>query len=100
MEKGFDLIERNFRTPEGEIDLIMNCKDQLVFVEVKTRKNSEYSLPEEAVTDEKIDHLTAAAEWFLENNPVYSDKWRIDVVSIIGNPASSTPQIDWFENVS
>lgn len=99
-ENGLELISRNFRTPDGEIDLVMFSKDQLVFVEVKTRKNSEYSLPEEAVTDEKIEHLVAAAEWFLQKNPAYHDNWRIDVISILGTPSSSTPQIDWFENVS
>ncbi len=100
MENGLELVSRNFRTPDGEIDLVMFSHGQLIFVEVKTRKNSEFSLPEEAVTDEKIEHLVAAAEWFLQQNPMYDDNWRIDVISIIGVPGSSTPQIEWFENVS
>jgi len=100
MKNGLELISRNYRTPDGEIDLVMFLHGQLIFVEVKTRKDSEYSLPEEAVTDEKIDHLAAAAEWFLHNNPMYEDNWRIDVISIIGTPGCIEPQIEWFENVS
>lgn len=100
IEQGLELVNRNYRTPDGEIDLIMTDRIQLVMVEVKTRKDSEFGLPEEAVTDEKIEHLTLAAEWFLQKNPNYSDNWRIDVVSIIGCPTSGEPQIDWFENVS
>lgn len=99
-EQGYTLVARNFRTPDGEIDLILEKDGQLTMVEVKTRKNDEFGLPEDAVTDEKIEHLTIAAEWFLQDKPEYADNWRIDVVSIIGTPAGGEPQIDWFENVS
>lgn len=98
--RGFSVVSRNFRTPEGELDLVMTKGDQLVFVEVKTRKDTEFGLPEDAVTDEKIDHLMASAECFLQQNPRYGDNWRLDVISIIGTPRSSKPCIEWFENVS
>jgi putative endonuclease len=98
--QGFALIHRNYRTPDGEIDLIMKDRDQLVMVEVKTRKNTDFGLPEDAITDEKMENITSAAEWFLQQNPEDCENWRIDVVSIIGTPTSGEPQIDWFENVS
>ncbi len=99
-DQGLILVERNFRSPDGEIDLILTDKDQLVMVEVKSRKDTEFGLPEDAVTEEKIEHLVAAADWFLQKNPDFSDNWRIDIVSIIGTPFSGEPVIDWFENVA
>ncbi len=99
-DQGFALIHRNFRTPDGEIDLIMKDRDQLIMAEVKTRKNTDFGLPEDAITDEKMENITSAAEWFLQRNPEYGENWRIDVVSIIGTPADGEPQIEWFENVS
>lgn len=114
-DQGLHLVERNYRSPDGEIDLILTDEDQLVMVEVKTRKDAEFGLPEDAVTDEKIEHLALAAEWFLQKHPNHEDNWRIDVVSIMGTPnpgapnvgapntgAPNTgePQIEWFQNVS
>ncbi len=98
--QGLLLVERNFRSPDGEIDLILTDQDQLVMVEVKTRKDAEFGLPEDAITEEKIEHLASAADWFLQKHPDQVDNWRIDVVSIIGTPNKGEPQIEWFQNVS
>jgi putative endonuclease len=98
--QGLRLLFRNYRTQDGELDLVMNTQDQLVIVEVKTRKNIDFGTPEESITDEKIEHLIFATEWLLQQHPEINENWRIDVVSIIGTPAGMDPQIDWFENVS
>lgn len=98
--QGLKLLFRNYRTRDGELDLVMTTPEQLVIVEVKTRKNIEFGTPEESITDEKMEHLLTATEWLLQQHPEINEDWRIDVVSIIGTPASKDPQIDWFENVS
>lgn len=100
LEKGFRLLNKNYRTPDGEIDLVMKKDDELVFVEVKTRKNTEFSLPEESISEEKLDHLEASAGWFLEKYPEYEKNWRLDVITVIGIPNGKNPQVDWFENVT
>lgn len=100
LEKGFRLLSKNYRTPDGEIDLVMKNDDELVFIEVKTRKNTEFSLPEESISEEKLDHLEASAGWFLEEYPEYEKNWRLDVVTVIGMPHGKNPQVDWFENVT
>ncbi len=97
--KGLTLLERNYRTLDGEIDLVMRQGDYLIFVEVKTRSSASSGYPEEAVTDEKLDHLAAAAEKFLESNPQYEKDWRLDVVAVIGQPDRAKTQVEWFENV-
>lgn len=100
IEKGYSLVTTNYRTPDGEIDLIVQKDAELVFVEVKTRQNMEYGLPEEAVNDEKIDHLESAVGHYLLLHPEYENNWRLDVISVVGTPTGKIPQIDWFENVT
>lgn len=97
--KGLSLISKNYRTPDGEIDLVMQQHQSLVFVEVKTRRCADAGFPEEAVTDEKLEHLAAAADWFLASKPQFEKDWRLDVIAVLGEPGNKTPQIEWFENV-
>ena len=99
-EHGFEVLNKNERTPDGEIDIIAKKGGELVFVEVKTRRNTRFSFPEEAVNDEKLDHLESAAGWYLTRYPEYEDNWRLDVITVIGDPFTNKPRIDWFENVT
>lgn len=96
--QGLEIIEKNYHTRMGELDIIARDGEEIVFVEVKTRTNLESGFPEEAVTDEKLEHLIEAAESYLEKHAL--DKaWRMDVLAIIGRPGSKTVQIEWFKDV-
>jgi putative endonuclease len=99
-ERGYLIVERNFRTPDGEIDIIAMKEGELVFVEVKTRRNTRHSFPEEAVNEEKIDHLDSAVGWYLQKHPESEENWHLDVISIVGTPDSIHPQIMWFRDVT
>ena len=57
LKKGFNIIERNWRYKHLEIDIIASVKDKLHFVEVKTRTNKKYGLPEESISKAKMNHL-------------------------------------------
>ncbi len=98
--KGYTLILTNYRTPDGEIDLVVQKDTELVFVEVKTRQSLTFGMPEEAVNDEKLDHLESAIGHYLLLHPEFENNWRLDVISVIGSPSGMKPQIDWFENVT
>ncbi len=66
MEKrGYSLVERNFTIRGGEIDLIMERGRELVFVEVKTRRNDHYGSPLESITPQKQRRMIRACEVFL-----------------------------------
>jgi len=80
--KGYKFIERNFRSKFGEIDLIFQDKETLVFVEVKTRFSQSYGDPEEAVTPAKIRFLIKTVQYFKLKNPKLPDSLRIDVIAI------------------
>jgi len=96
--KGFKVLERNVRTPHGEIDLIALDQETVVFVEVKTRSHHHAGYPEEAVTEEKMEHMIDSAESWLQNHPEYEQNWRLDVIAVTGPLNSNNPQIEWFEN--
>jgi putative endonuclease len=98
-DHGLKLLQQGVRTPHGEIDIIMSEDDQIVFVEVKTRRNENFGYPESALTKMKFQHITSSAEYFFQQNPELDDNWRIDVVAIIGSQTMKYPNIQWFKNV-
>ena len=96
-EKGFEIIARNYHYSHGEIDIIANDKNQLVFVEVKTRLNLEYGEPEYAINPKKIKQIKKMAELYLFDKEIEEADCRFDVVAILlGN--SSNPTITHYEN--
>ena len=78
----YQVIERNFRCKRGEIDIIAKEKDELVFIEVKTRASMEYGKPAEAVTNQKKKHIYRSAEYYLAMHHKLSAYVRIDVVEV------------------
>lgn len=82
-KQGYKIIDRNFHTRWGELDIIAQDGDTVVFTEVKTRTESDFAQPEESVTITKQDHLRKAAElWLLENYQGELPACRFDVVSV------------------
>jgi putative endonuclease len=79
---GYKILERNFKCKLGEIDIIAIDKDTLVFVEVKTRWNTKYGKPEEAVTLKKLANINRVGQFFCFNKNNLPKKLRIDVVAI------------------
>ncbi len=88
-EKGFQILERNFYTRFGEIDIIAMDRDYLVFVEVKYRKDQKKGDPAEAVTVYKQRRIRRVAEHYLYSRPYGGDvPCRFDVVSVLGAEVS------------
>jgi putative endonuclease len=81
--RGYEVIERNFRTPAGEIDVIAEEGGVLCFIEVKWRRTAELGHPAEAVTPEKRRRLARAAEWYLAREDRRGSICRFDVVAIL-----------------
>lgn len=80
-EKGYQLINKNWRYGQWEIDLIAAKASLLVFVEVKTRSQNKFGYPEEAVSERKKAWLQAAAEAYLEEFP-FEGELRFDIIAI------------------
>ncbi|HQQ92921.1 MAG TPA: YraN family protein [Bacteroidia bacterium] len=83
-QKGYSVLESNWRFKHLELDLIALHSKTLVFVEVKFRKNDDYGEPELFVNPKKQKHLIRAANEYMRQN--YSDlEARFDIVSITGH---------------
>lgn len=81
-EQGYKIIERNFRCKLGEVDIIAMDAEEIVFVEVKTRKVLVYGQPKDAVNKIKQKHIYKAAEYYLLINNGLDAYTRIDVIEI------------------
>jgi putative endonuclease len=98
VEEGLHPIAANLRTQYGEIDLIMQDGNSVVFIEVKARTNRKYGLPEVSITRQKQLHIKQTAEFLMQQHPDWGDTWRIDFLAISGRPGDPSPEILWFEN--
>jgi len=81
-QKGYIILERNYLKRSGEIDLIAKDKDEIVFIEVKTRKTDTYGKPEEAVGPNKIKKIEKTAHQWLISNKKLDTHWRIDIIAL------------------
>lgn len=83
-KKGFEIMERNFRTRFGEIDIIAIDEDMLVFVEVKVKRGEKFGDPGEMIDSRKIEKIKRTANYFLQEKDLCDIPWRIDAVLIRG----------------
>jgi putative endonuclease len=79
---GYVLVERNWRCPAGEVDIVARDGDTWAFVEVKLRQGEDFGSPEEAVTGAKQERLLQAALVYLAEHDLRDVAWRVDVVAI------------------
>ena len=82
-KQGYHILAQNLKSPFGEIDLVAKHQKTLVFIEVKTRRNTDFGFPEESVTEHKQIRLGRLASWYLK----YESQWqdfpvRFDVIAI------------------
>lgn len=82
LDNGYQILERNFHSRYGEIDIIAQEKDIIVFVEVKYRSNDKFGSPLEAISKRKINSICKTAEKYLNSREVEA---RFDVIGIQNN---------------
>ena len=97
-DKGYEILERDWKVGKRYIDLIAltEDKDTLVFVEVKTRQNNDLQEPEEAVDVKKMRNLAIAANAYVKLHGLDMDV-RFDIISVIGK-CSCVESIECFED--
>ncbi|MFZ0930964.1 MAG: YraN family protein [Syntrophobacteraceae bacterium] len=93
---GIKILERNFRCPPGEIDLVAKDGKTIVFVEVRARQADGICSPEESITIYKRRRLTRAALWYLKQRGLLDSPARFDVVAIRWD--GEKPEINWIVN--
>lgn len=82
LNKGYNILHRNWRSGKKEVDIIASIGDMVIFVEVKARSGSKLIYPEEAVNKKKQTYLKEAAVAFMDENRGYINV-RFDIISIL-----------------
>lgn len=85
VSNGGDVIEKNYRTKMGEIDLIVRTNNELVFVEVKSRSNINYGYPSESVNYKKKRKIINVAKYYILENSLDNLSIRFDVIEVYFN---------------
>ena len=80
---GYRYITKNYRTTMGEIDLIMQQGENLVFVEVKTRQDENFAKAEDAINFRKRKKLSATAHHFIQTHQLQQSPCRFDTVAVV-----------------
>lgn len=96
--KGHKIVARGLRLRGGELDLVAVDGRVVVFVEVKTRRNSELGSPTEAVDIRKQSRMTRAAQVFIKRHSLESYSCRFDVVAVTWPAQFGKPQIEHIAN--
>jgi putative endonuclease len=97
-EQGYRIRQTNYRCPEGEIDLVAEHRDFLVFVEVRTKRGLEFGSPEESITPAKMAKLRTVAAHYLQTHDNLPSSWRIDVVAVELDNKDKISRIELIEN--
>jgi putative endonuclease len=96
---GYEIVERNAHFSGGEIDIIARQGGELVFVEVKTRRQSVMAMPEDAIDEERMSHLETAIVQYLEPGGFRDQPYRIEVMAIDVNRAGRVTRCEIFGDV-
>ena len=89
-KQGYLILERNYSTKVGEIDIIAKDKDTIVFIEVKARENTKFGQPIESITPQKVRHIIRAAQWYLSSKRRYNSLCRFDVIEVLRGEVTHT----------
>ncbi|MEI7690138.1 MAG: YraN family protein [bacterium] len=79
---GYKILERNYRSRFGEIDIIAEICKVIVVVEVKYKEDQGYGLPQEAVTKQKLRKIVRTAQIYIRDKELVNPDWRVDVLAI------------------
>ncbi|MCM0648689.1 YraN family protein [Clostridium swellfunianum] len=95
---GYTIIERNFKCKIGELDIIGKDDEHIAFIEVKTRYDSLYGAPSEAVTAYKQFKIYKTAQYYIMMRKLYKLNFRFDVVEIMLNKFDNCHKIRLIKN--
>lgn len=96
-DKGYVILERDWHSSHRDIDIIAQEGETIVFVEVKTRRNSDFTDPLNAVNFKKQKNLVRAINHYIHYRK-FNNPWRFDVITIVGEMGINMPEINHIED--
>ena len=103
LDKGHEILERNYHTRFGEIDLVTSKNNVLIFVEVKLKHGDNFGTPEEMIGTSKLSQVQRMAEFYLMDKPDVAKKheaYSIDAVCVVMNEGGEVERINHYENLT
>ncbi|MEK7281747.1 MAG: YraN family protein [Chloroflexota bacterium] len=97
-KKGYNVREANYRCPHGEMDIIADKGNCLVFIEVRTRSSAALGTPEESINFAKKEKLRNIALYYLATHSSLPSTWRIDVVAVEMDRQGQPSRLEVIEN--
>lgn len=98
---GMNIIDKNFRTKFGEIDIIAKDQEEYVFIEVRSKSYTNFGLPEETISKKKQEKIINMAKWYLKSKQVTNSiSCRFDVIAIVFTIKDGClqPKINYIKN--
>ncbi len=96
-QKGYTILERDWKSGHRDIDIVATDGETIIFVEVKTRRNRIFGEPEEAIDYQKMRNLRAAINHYVKFKHIRQEI-RIDAITIVGTPEEGEPEITHIED--
>ncbi|MBQ8047519.1 MAG: YraN family protein [Prevotella sp.] len=96
-EKGYAIVERDWRSGHRDLDLVARDGDRMVFVEVKTRQDGSYASPAYTLNQRKLSNVAQAIHHYIHTKNIVED-FRVDIIIVAGSPGK-TPEITHLEDV-
>jgi putative endonuclease len=92
-ERGYSILDTNYRCRYGEVDIVAQDGDELVFVEVRTRHGGGFGAPEESLSAAKVRRLVTTCQDYVQRRAEEGAEWRIDLVCVHLNRGREVPRI-------
>lgn len=96
--KGYRILEANYRSSIGELDIVAENKNRLAFVEVRTRSSAEYGTPEESITEIKKEKLVSLCMEYINTHDI-SREWHLDLVAVELNQEGKLVRLEHIPDV-
>ncbi|MBD3184020.1 YraN family protein [Candidatus Poribacteria bacterium] len=96
--KGYSIIEKNFSCKLGEIDIIAEKDNTIIFTEVRTKNTDEFGTPQESITPNKIKHISRVALYYIKANKLFKRSCRFDVIAVNYANNFKKPSVEHIEN--
>ena len=97
--QGFEILQTNFFSRFGEIDIIAQKEKRLHFIEVKTRTTKNFGLPEEALDFYKNKKIFQAVQDYLYKKEINTDDFQIGLISVLIDKSNKKAKIKFFETI-
>lgn len=98
-QKGYRILDRNFTSRWGELDIVAKHQSKIIFIEVKTRTDTRRGMPYEGITKSKLHHVLRTVNYYILSKNLQNYKHQLDVIGILLTSNNTVQELKHYENV-